>query len=326
MALKTRRFRELTDDDFMRWNKDDVVPWLNAHHSDPDHAPMDMDYEPLAVAFALALQDYNTKKGIAKTRTSEIAAPSKQLRDTLIGVRRMLPQLFGGNENVLAEFGLVEPISQDDDKMLLAARECRDHWADVSLEPEYAALAFLLNTVAGAITALEDARLASSAAAQARDAAQNTKDFTYRATIDKIAQIFNWYRGLYVSPEDERWQATPFGATYGGSGGSEPGEPGAPEWPDWPGPVEASAVQVGDGWVRITFSGLNGGKTLRIERLRQGDTDYVLVTQGLPLDDPEEVMPFDDTNLDKKKYTYKLTPFDGHGNPGTPLLIEVTVS
>ena len=105
-----------------------------------------------------------------------------------------------------------------------------------------------------------------------------------------------------------------------------PGQP-APgvEWPDWPGPVVASAEQIDEGLVRITYSGLNGGKTLRIDRLKQGDADYVLVTDGLPLDDPEEVMPFDDNHLDKKKYTYKLTPFDEVGNPGTPALVEVTV-
>ena len=48
--MKTRDFRNLSDDDFMRWSEDDVVPWLNEHHADPDHAPLDMEYEPLAVA------------------------------------------------------------------------------------------------------------------------------------------------------------------------------------------------------------------------------------------------------------------------------------
>jgi len=103
-----------------------------------------------------------------------------------------------------------------------------------------------------------------------------------------------------------------------------PGDPPL-DWPDWPGPVVASAEQIDEGLVRLTYSGLNGGKTLRIDRLKQGDADYVLVTDGLPLDDPEEVMPFDDNHLDKKKYTYKLTPFDEVGNPGTPALVEVTV-
>jgi len=102
-------------------------------------------------------------------------------------------------------------------------------------------------------------------------------------------------------------------------------EPGV-EWPDWPGPVVASAEQIDEGLVRLKYSGLNGGKTLRIERLKQGDADYVLVTQGLPLDDPEEVMPFDDDHLDKKKYTYKLTPFNEAMEAGVPVLVEVTVS
>jgi hypothetical protein len=90
--------------------------------------------------------------------------------------------------------------------------------------------------------------------------------------------------------------------------------------------VEASAEQIDEGLVRITFSGLNGGKTLRIERKADGEQEFSLVADGLPLDDPEEVMPFDDDHLDKKKYTYKLTPFDEGGNPGTPVLVEVKVS
>ena len=37
-------------------------------------------------------------------------------------------------------------------------------------------------------------------------------------------------------------------------------------------------------------------------------------------------MPFDDNHLDKKKYTYKLTPFDEEMEAGVPSLVEVTVS
>ena len=101
-------------------------------------------------------------------------------------------------------------------------------------------------------------------------------------------------------------------------------EPGV-DWPDWPGPVEGSAEQIDEGLVRITHSGLNGGKTLLLERLKHGEVEYVIVTDGLPIDDPEEVMPFDDNHLEKGTYTYKLTPFDEAGNPGVPLEIDITV-
>jgi len=37
------------------------------------------------------------------------------------------------------------------------------------------------------------------------------------------------------------------------------------------------------------------------EPARLAHADYVLVTDGLPIDVPEKVMPFDDTHLDKKK-------------------------
>jgi len=61
------------------------------------------------------------------------------------------------------------------------------------------------------------------------------------------------------------------------------------------------------------------------EPARLAHADYVLVTDSLTIDDPEKVMPFDDTHLDKKKYTYKQTQFDEGGNPGLSALIEVTV-
>jgi len=50
-----------------------------------------------------------------------------------------------------------------------------------------------------------------------------------------------------------------------------PGEPEV-EWPEWPGPVELSAEQVAEELVRITYSGVQGGATLKIERLKQGET------------------------------------------------------
>lgn len=317
MTLKTRDYRRLADDDFMRWNKDDVVPWLINHHADPDHAPMDMDYEPLTVAFALALQDYKNKKEIAETRTKEVAPAARQLRDILIGVRRMLPQLFGGNENVLAEFGLVEAVSPDDDKMLLSARSCRDYWAVVSVEPEYAALAFVLNTVAGAITALEDARLAASAAAQAKDAAQNAKDITYQAAIDKISEIFNWYRGLYVSPEDMRWQQTPFGASWDGG---EPVEPLIP----WPGPAPIEGEDFGDGTVEL--------RVVLIEDMVDGFWEgrespngpweilipHILFDEGKPVAHRE-------LNVPPGKYEYRFTPVNAAGEPGLSSTVTVMV-
>ena len=223
MTIKTRDFYNLSDDDFMRWS-DEAAIWFTEHHADPNHAPMDLDFELLATAFALALQDYKNKKAIAEARTREIAPPSKQLRDLMLALSRMLPTLFDGDENVLAEFSLTTPITTDDDLLLIAARSCRDRWDVVKLEPEYAPLTFLFDQVAVLVTALEDAR----------DAAQNTKDVALEAAVKKAQAIFNWYRGLYVSPEDERWQATPFGATYGESGGGGEVPPAPENWDDPP--------------------------------------------------------------------------------------------
>lgn len=104
-----------------------------------------------------------------------------------------------------------------------------------------------------------------------------------------------------------------------------PGQPPV-EWPDWPGPVEASVEQVGEGWVRITYSGLNGGKTLRIERLKQGEAEWTIEAEGLPLDDPEDPFAFDDSGLEKRKYTYRLTPFNEAMEAGTPVEIEIQIN
>ncbi len=47
--------------------------------------------------------------------------------------------------------------------------------------------------------------------------------------------------------------------------------------------------------------------------------DYVSVTDGLPIDDPEELTTFDDDHLEKRKYTYRLTPFNEAMEAGVPV-------
>jgi len=284
---------------------------------------MDMEYEPLAEAFAFALQDYKTKKQISEQRTIDTDDPSKQLKGILLGVRRMLPQLFGGEEGVLAEFGLASPLSKDEDLMLIAARQCRDYWDSLCAPdppPEYEPIAFLMDTVAGAVTELEDARLAAGAASHAKDVAQNTKDIAYRAAIDKISEIFNWYRGLYVEPEDERWQATPFGATYG-----LPGEPGEPEEPEEPEEFYGMATFIAPGTWDLWCSRPSGVHNARLQLQILPDGPIETVTE-LMLIEEDVFLPHRLFDMAPGDYCAYFTPLDEAGTPaGDKVQVEFTV-
>jgi len=300
-----------------------VYAWLLTQVGESDYPSHEVgDLPPLIAALESALNNWESLHGIATDRSKFYTDASDALRKQLQLLKQIIPTVI--DPHVMGSFGLDKSLPDSRDELGGVAEICIMHWNEVigggvpveyqPLEPQFNALITLYGDFETLRTNYYDSY---NIAQQAQDDVIAARE----ACHAKERDIFNWYNGFHPDSEAEWWTSTEWGTSSGGSGGGE-----EPEWPDWPGPVEASAEQIDEGLVRITYSGLNGGKTLRIDRLKQGDADYVLVTQGLPLDDPEEVMPFDDNHLDKKKYTYKLTPFDEVGNPGTPALVEVTVS
>jgi len=318
---KTRRPYLLGDDDFDTFNYVDMKAFLASENSLPNRPEHLVAMQAnLADAFHVKLDEYRYARNAQKIATTAFGEAAKTVREKLRWMKMALPGLTPGSAEILVPFGLDSDVSADNDKMKNFADVVFAHWQTVRDEPLFAPFQSNIDALESDLNAYVVTQANQNAAIQTAQLLQNEKDEARKQSEGVLDALIDWYRIYYKSPQDEYWTQTPWGKSSG------EGEPPAPVWPDWPGPVEASAVQIGEGLVRITFSGLNGGKTLRIERLKQGDADYVLVTQGLPLDDPEEVMPFDDDHLDKKKYTYKLTPFDEGGNPGTSALVGVTVS
>ena len=318
--IKTRDPQaKLYHKDYLTWINNTVV-WLGTQVAEPDYpAHLAPDLAPLIPPFAAALDSWHVLNELAIGRNEIFTNIFDALRDQLQLIKESLPTV-ADEPPVLAEFGIDAALSRDRDEFYIQAKAANDHWAVVSAEPQFAPLVADFGIFTGLYADFVAAKENYYTTFNASQQAQNDVLTTRAAIHECEREIFGWYRARHKNGTDEWWTATWWGTTSGGE------EPPAPEWPDWPGPVEASAEQIDEGLVRLTYSGLNGGKTLRIDRLKQGDADYVPVTDGLPLDDPEEVMPFDDNHLDKKKYTYKLTPFDEVGNPGTPALVEVTVS
>jgi len=322
MAKKTRYPQKLNWQDYATFMSVELLPWLTLQVGQPDYmGSLVTGLEAKVNAYLDALALFIEKDTLAPERRKLLSEKFKALREALIQIKMTLPVFFN-DPSILGEFGLSVNITNDEDDMFVVAKNCLAHWDLVKLLPEYAELVPDFTALQALFDDYNATRALYTLTFQEAQIAQNDMVTTREVCHEHERKIFFWYRSRYRDPKDEWWTESPWGRTSSSSSS----EPPAPVWPDWPGPVEASAVQIGEGLVRITFSGLNGGKTLRIERLKQGDADYVLVTQGLPLDDPEEVMPFDDDHLDKKKYTYKLTPFDEGGNPGTSALVGVTVS
>jgi len=224
MPIKTRDPHSLSDDDYIQMGEA-VVLWCGEHHADPDHAPMDTDYEPKLLAFSLKLQQYRNAQEQAEDRHKEVKGPGDELHSLMIGLNRIIPTVFDGDESMLGYFSLALPIPTDLDLLLVDARACRDYWdslCDPDVPPEYAAVAFLLDQVAGKITALEDAREAWTLASQKVDKLQNEKLVSREEAHHVERLIFNWYRALHTDSHDGWWTGTPWGAAWGeGSGDGE---------------------------------------------------------------------------------------------------------
>jgi len=318
---KSRRPYEFAYDDYANF-LEGIKLFATDHSSDPDFYPNYSLIPSLINDFQAKWQTYVSAQEAedeANDQFHDVALSN--LRDALIGLRRLLPALFD-DDSMLAAFGIKQEIQTDVDKLILQAEICHDHWAelcDPDVPPEYGPVADKLDAVSVLLDTLLDSRQTYAEETRDREIAQNALGDSREAINHEERRMFNWYRGLYTDSEDEWWTETPWGKSGGGE------EPSAPDWPDWPGPVEGSAEQIDEGLVRITHSGLNGGKTLLLERLKHGEVEYVIVTDGLPIDDPEDLTTFDDNHLEKGTYTYKLTPFDEAGNPGVPLEIDITV-
>jgi len=217
MALqykKTRRPHTFADDDYMNFTSG-VLDWGDKHTGDPDFYPHYANLPPLKHAFDDSLRDYDLLKQVADEKHKTMLSTVEPVRQTMIGLRRLLPSLFG-DDKMLDDFSLRDAIPTDVDKLLIRARGCKKHWDEVSNEPEYAPVAPKFVEFEAALVLLEQMRHESGEALFAMEAAQNAKLDARAACDDEERKMFNWYRGLHTKPESEWWTQSPWGAASGG--------------------------------------------------------------------------------------------------------------
>jgi hypothetical protein len=324
MAKKSRDPRDLSHDDLVTWSKDEI-DWLADHAGELDLTPRAGDFPPLAAAYEDAYNAEIAPQQYAPLLHDQLEDLEKPLLYVLRLLRVRIPLLPDVEEPSLAPFGLGDEVPTDWDKLIGVATVCRAHWLDISgggVPPEFAAVSGNMAEMVVAADAFITKHAAYRAAIGDKQDAVAYKNQCREALLECEREIFHWYRAAHPKADDSWWSSTPWGTSSGSSGG---GEPGGPAWPEWPGPVELAVAQVAHELVRITFSGVQGGVTVTIDRLKQGDTTWFVVIDGLPIDDPEYVVPFDDAHVPKGKWTYRVTPFNALGEAGIAALAEVTV-
>ena len=316
----TRRPEKLSDDDYGAFC-DKMKQFLAEGNSLP-YRPTQFVAEQIlrADAYNAALDEFKAAESNMHTSSRVVKAAVDGISAKLLWFKYILPTMIIGPDTLIEEFGLDGEMPEEYAKFKNLGDEVLTHWNARRAEPIFAPIVADGDLLAGILASYDSAVAAQNTAQNVYSMKSVAKNEARDSHHEIEREIFNWYRAHYPKPEDDYWVKTPWGKSSGGEG-----EPPAPVWPDWPGPVEGSIAQMTEGLVRITYSGLNGGKTLRIERLKHGDPEYVPVTDGLPIDDPEELTTFDDDHLDKVTYTYKLTPFNEAMEAGVPLEIEITI-
>jgi len=226
---KSRTPYYFKDDDYDNFLRG-IEKYHDDHGGDPDFYPHWAILAPLIGAFHADFQAYKAAQQLIEDTRRNFDEKVKELRENLIGLRRQLPVLIR-DDSVLGHFGLEDDVPEDVDLLLVNARICRDYWeslCDPDPPVEYDPLAGKLDATSALVDDTEDAQRAYADAIRGREEARVVKDEAREAVNDEERGMFAWYRGIWTDPEDDRWSATPWGASGGSSGGGE--EPGS--WED----------------------------------------------------------------------------------------------
>lgn len=322
MPIKSRYpDRDFSHRPYLLWLKR-VYAWLLTQVGESDYPAHEVgDLPALIDTLETALNNWESLDGVAGDRSKFYTDASDALRKQLQLLKQIIPTVI--DPHVMGSFGLDKSLPDSRDELGGVAEICIMHWNEViggGVPPEYTPLEPQFNALITLYGDFETLRTNYYSSFNIAQQAQDDVVAAREACHAKERDIFNWYNGFHPDSEAEWWTSTEWGTSSGGES-----EPPAPEWPDWPGPVEGSIEQVAEGRARITYSGLNGGKTLTIERLMQGETEWTTEAESLPIDDPEELTTFDDAGLDKKKYTYRLTPYNEAEEAGIALELFITI-
>ena len=209
-----------------------VEKYHDDHGGDADFYPHWAILGPLVTAFHAGYQAFVAARQLIDDTKRTFDDVVKVLRENMVGLRRQLPILIR-DDSVLGHFGIEEEVPTDVDLLLVNARICRDYWESLCTPdppPEYLALSDKLNENTALLASAEDAQRAYADAIRGREEARVVRDEAREACNAEERSMFAWYRGIWTDAKDDRWSATPWGASSGG--GEEPG--GGTSWRDKP--------------------------------------------------------------------------------------------
>jgi len=280
---KSRTPYYLKDDDYDNFLQG-IEKYHDDHGADPDFYPHWALLEPLITAFHAAYQSFVAARQLIKATKTTFDDEVKALRENMVQLRRQLPVLLR-DESILGLFGLEEDVPTDVDLLLVNARICRDYWATLSVPappPEYLPVQDKLDAMATLITAVEDAQAAYADAIRDREEARIVKDEAREACNAEERNMFGWYRGIWTDPEDDRWSATPWGASSGGNGGGATGT----KWDDVPVGVKIEYLEFPEAMLVLSIPEYTGNSGFDV-RIEMG-----------PIGGPAPTMPGEDTMTD----------------------------
>jgi len=166
-----------------------IEKYHDDHGADADFYPHWAVLEPLIGAFHVGYQAFVAARQLIKATKTTFDGKVKELRESMIGLRRQLPILLR-DDAVLGHFGLEENVPTDVDLLLVNARICRDYWAtlcDPAVPPEYLALSAKLDANTVLLLEVEAAQAAYADAIRGRDEAREACNAEER-------EMFSWYR------------------------------------------------------------------------------------------------------------------------------------
>jgi len=307
MAKKSRDPSKLSHDDLVTWSKDEV-DWLADHAADPDLTPRAADFPVLSSAYEDA---YNAE--IEPEQSAPLLHKQlEDLDDVLIDVLRLLrvriPLLPDVEEPKLAPFGLGDDVPTDWDKLVSVATVCREHWLDISgggVPPEFAAVEVNMAAMLSASDTFITKHAAYRAAIGDKQDAVAYKNECRDALLECEREIFHWYRAAHPDGDDIWWRSTPWGTVSG-----EQEEPEVP-LPDFPSICEIFKLSLlASGNMEVVWSGINGATHVVLEKRLEGEQDWILVIDGLPVN-PDELAPFIDPYVTPGNWEYRITVYNG---------------
>jgi len=221
MSRKTRYpYRDLGFGDYLSWIKR-FAKWFGDQVGMPDYPTHLGDGLDDAIDdYHKAVSNWHGVKSRRGGKYKILMTEFKALRKQIVRLRIALPTI-APNPPILAEFGISNPVSPDQDVLKIDAFNCVRHWEELC-DPDPPAEFLPVRDYFEELIVLFDkykaAREVYSRVAMEAFAAQNELIRARKVCNSIERAISQWYRSRYPDTKDEFWTATDWGASRGRRG------------------------------------------------------------------------------------------------------------